>query len=232
MFTAPTVAEECELAAAEALRLVRERGCRWRDIAVAVRGFDDCRGALADAFRRCGIPLYATARTDIFTRPLPALMGAAFDLLSDGWSYESMFTYLKSGLADITREECDLLENYVLTWEIRGTAWTREAPWHQHPDGYNADRTAESDARLVLLDALRRRVAAPLERFARRGKLASTARGQCEAVAEFWEDIGLAGRLEEHTAALERSGESQAAAEYGQLWELMVSALACSRNTT
>ena len=225
MFTAPTVAEECELAAAEALRLVRERGCRWRDIAVAVRGFDDCRGALADAFRRCGIPLYATARTDIFTRPLPALIGAAFDLLSDGWSYESMFTYLKSGLADITREECDLLENYVLTWEIRGTAWTREAPWHQHPDGYNADRTAESDARLVLLDALRRRVAAPLERFARRGKLASTARGQCEAVAEFWEDIGLAGRLEEHTAALERSGESQAAAEYGQLWELMVSAL-------
>ena len=225
LFTAPGVTEECELAAAEALRLVREEGCRWRDIAVAVRGFEDCRGALTDAFRRYGVPLYATARTDIFTRPLPALMGAAFDLLSDGWSYESMFSYLKCGLAGISPEECDRLENYVLTWEIRGSAWTREEPWRQHPDGYNAEATAESDARLAELDALRRRVAAPLALFARRGKLASTAREQCRAVADLWEDIDLAGRLTERAEALERSGETQAAAEYGQLWELMVSAL-------
>ncbi|MBR4428069.1 MAG: ATP-dependent nuclease subunit B, partial [Clostridia bacterium] len=204
LFTAPGVTEECELAAAEALRLVREQGCRWRDIAVAVRGFEDYRGALADAFRRYGVPLYATARTDIFTRPLPALMGAAFDLLSDGWSYESMFTYLKCGLAGISREECDALENYALTWEIRGTAWTREAAWRQHPDGYNAEPTPESEARLAELDALRRRVAAPLERFARRGKLASTALEQCRAVADFWEDIDLAGRLTERAGALER----------------------------
>ena len=228
LLTAPGIAAECELAAAEARRLVRETGCRWRDIAVAVRGFDDYRGALADAFRRYGVPLYATARTDIFTRPLPALMGAVFDLLSDGWSYESMFTYLKTGLVDITPDECDRLENYVLTWELRGTAWTREAPWRQHPDGYNVEPTPESEARLAelpALDALRRRIAAPLQRFAQAGKLAATARAQCQAVADFWDDIDLAGRLTERAEALERAGETQAAAEYAQLWERMVSAL-------
>ena len=225
LVTAPGVAAECELAAAEALRLVRERGCRWRDIAVAVRGFEDYRGALADAFRRYGVPLYATARTDLFTRPLPALMGAAFDLLSDGWSYESMFTYLKTGLTGITRDECDRLENYVLTWSLRGTAWTREEPWRQHPDGYDGRSTPESEARLAALDELRRRVAGPLQRFARRGRLAATAREQCAAVAEFWEELSLCDRLTERAGTLERAGEAQAAAEVSQFWERMVSAL-------
>ena len=225
LVTAPGVTAECELAAAEALRLVREEGCRWRDIAVAVRGFADYRGALADAFRRYGVPLYATERTDIFTRPLPALMGAAFDILSDGWSAESMFTYLKTGLTGITLDDCDRLENYVRLWDIRGTAWTREAPWRQHPDGYNAERTAESEARLSAVDALRRAVAAPLRNFGERGRAASTALEQCRAVADFWDEIGLADRLEEREEALERAGETQAAAEYGQLWDRMVTAL-------
>ena len=225
LFTARSPQAECELAAGEILRLVRETGCRWRDVAVAVRGFEDYRGVLGETFRRYGIPLYASAKTDILTRPLPALMGAAFDALSDGWSYESVFTYLKTGLTGLSRDDCDILENYVLTWNIRGSAWTREAPWQQHPEGYNAEVTPESQALLARIDALRRSVAEPLARFGRSGARAADALGQCRAVARLWDDIDLPGHLEERADALERAGEEQTAAEYRQLWELMVSAL-------
>ncbi len=219
------VSAECELAAAEMLRLVREKGCRWRDIAVAVRGFEDYRAPLEEACRRAGVPLYASERTDIFTRPLPALTASAFDILADGWSYESMFTYLKTGLAGISREECDTLENYVLLWSLRGTAWTREEPWRQHPEGFGGRVTPESDALLEKLNDLRRRVAAPLSAFARRGEEATSARGQCEALAAFWEDLHLPERLEERAAELENAGELQTAAEYRQLWDIMVKAV-------
>ena len=225
LVTARSPQAECELAAGEILRLVREEGCRWRDVAVAVRGFEDYRSTLAETFRRYGIPLYASARTDIFTRPLPALMGAAFDILSDGWSYESVFTYLKTGLTGLPRDDCDVLENYVLTWSVRGGAWTRETPWQQHPDGYNASPSPESEALLARIDALRRTVAGPLARFAERGARASDALGQCRAVAALWDDLSLPEHLEERARALERAGEEQSAAEYRQLWELMVSAL-------
>jgi len=225
LVTARSPQAECELAAAEILRLVRTEGCRWRDVAVAVRGFEDYRGLLRETFRRYGVPLYESVRTDIFTRPLPALMGAAFDILADGWSYESVFTYLKTGLTGISRGDCDVLENYVLTWSIRGSAWTREAPWQQHPEGYNAPATPESAALLERIDALRRTVAEPLARFARRGAEAADALGQCRAVAALWDDISLPEHLAERAAALERAGEEQIAAEYRQLWELMVSAL-------
>ncbi len=223
--SAPGVQAECELAAARILRLVRTGGCRWRDVAVAVRGFEEYRSVLTETFRRYGVPLYATARTDIFTRPLPALMGAAFDILSDGWSYESVFTYLKTGLAGISREECDLLENYVLTWSVRGTAWTREEPWQQHPDGYDASPTEQSRAVLAELNELRRRVADPLRHLAEKGAEAKDALGQCAAVADFWEELGLGDRLAQRAGALRDAGETQTAAEYEQLWELMVSAL-------
>ena len=223
--TAPSAAAECELAAAEARRLVQETGCRWRDIAVAVRGFEEYRSALESAFRRYGVPLYASVRTDVLSRPLPALVSAAFDVISGGWAYESMFAYLKTGLAGVRREECDELENYVLLWSLRGGAWTREAAWGQHPDGYGGRDTPESRERLARLDALRRRVAGPLSRLEERGRAAATARGQCEALAAFWDDIALPETLEARAAELERAGQAQTAAEYRQLWEVMVSAL-------
>ena len=59
LLLAGSVEAECELAAARALELVRDGGCRWRDIAVAVRDFEDYRGALESAFRLYGVPLYA-----------------------------------------------------------------------------------------------------------------------------------------------------------------------------
>lgn len=225
LVTAPTVTAECELAAAEIKRLVRGTGCRWRDIAIAVRGFEDYRSTLETVFRRWEVPLYASARTDIFTRPLPALISAAFDILSDGWSFESMFTYLKTGLADISREECDELENYVLLWSLRGNAWTREAAWRQHPDGYNGIYTPEAEERLARLDMLRRRIAVPLQHLGERGEAASAALGQCRATADFWDEIGLPDRLRDRADALEAAGEMQTAAEYRQLWDVIVSAL-------
>lgn len=225
LLTAPTAAAECELAAAEILRLVREKGCRWRDIAVAVRGFESCRSLMESTFRRYGVPLYASVRTDIFTRPLPALMDAAFSALADGWSYESVFTYLKTGLTPLGRDDCDLLENYVLTWNIRGSAWTREAPWQQHPEGFRDKFTDADREKLRRIDTLRRTVAAPLEHFRQNGAAAGDALGQCRAVAAFWDEIALPERLEQRSEELAAMGEERAAAEYRQLWELMVSAL-------
>lgn len=223
--SAHSAAAECEMAAAEARRLVRETGCRWRDIAVAVRGFDDYRSALEAAFRRYEIPLYASARRSILSHPLPLLTSSAFEIVTGGWSYESMFTYLKTGLAGVEPPDRDELENYVLLWSLRGSAWTREAPWQQHPEGYGGKPSPDSDAALRRLDALRRAVAAPLARLERQGRQAATAAGQCQALADFWEDIHLAGRLEDRAAALAAAGRDQAAAEYRQLWDLMVSAL-------
>ena len=79
---AESIPAECEAAAAHILSLVREQGCRWRDIAVAVRGFEDYRSSLESVFRHYGIPLFVTRRSEMLQKPLPALIFLASATMS------------------------------------------------------------------------------------------------------------------------------------------------------
>ncbi|MDD6158941.1 MAG: PD-(D/E)XK nuclease family protein [bacterium] len=230
LITAPDAAAECELAAGEALRLVRETGCRWRDIAIAVRGFEDYRPLLESAFARAGVPLYLSHRADVLEKPLPTLILSAFAVVSGGWSYEDVFTYLKTGLTPLAPEQVDELENYVLLWDIRGGAWWGERPWRQHPEGYNKEYTGEVNERLRRIDGLRRQVAAPLRALQEGGREAKTAREQCRVTAAFWDAISLGERLDGHAGALRKLGREQEAEECLQLWDVAVEALEqCAR---
>ena len=77
-------------------------------------------------FDRYGIPAYVSRRSDILEKPVLSLLTGVLASISGGYEYEDMFRWLKTGLAGITAEECDALENYVLKWEIRGRMWLRE----------------------------------------------------------------------------------------------------------
>ena len=103
----------------------------------------------AKAMANAGADIALVARrTDLLQKPLVALIRAAYDIVTGGWDAEDVSAYLRTGLAGLTPEETDTLENYVLLWSIRGSAWARPTPWQQHPDGYGAPDTDESAARL------------------------------------------------------------------------------------
>ena len=76
------------------------------------------------------------------------LLGAV-DAVTGGFRREDMFRYLKTGMAGITAEECDLLENYVILWSIRGNMWLRDTEWTANPDGYGQEMTPERQQRLA-----------------------------------------------------------------------------------
>ncbi len=97
-----------------------------------------------------------------------------------------MFRFLKTGLAGLTPEECDLLENYVLTWEIHGTMWLRDVDWTDNPDGYGAPWNDRRQARLDRVNGLRRRVREPLAALNEGLKAGKTAGEKVDALYAFW----------------------------------------------
>ena len=222
---AESIPAECEAAAARVLELVRDGGCRWRDIAVAVRGFEDYRSALENAFRHYGIPLFVTRKDELLQKPLPALISLAYEITDAGWDVDDMISYLGTGLTGLSPDECDLLSDYIYKWQLRGGAWAREKDWRQHPEGYGAEYTEETEARLAQINALRRRVAEPLQHFASRCRLAETAAGQAAALSGLLEELRLPERLEARSQELLADGREELGQEYRQLWELTVSAL-------
>ena len=218
------IAAECEFAAATAKRLVMD-GCRWRDIAIAVRGFEDYRPELECMLSHYGVPFYSSRKTDIFTRPLPALISAAYEIIGGGWEADDIFDYLRTGLAGLSPDETDELENYVIMWQLRGNAWRKDADWRLHPDGFGGEYDESALLRLDRINALRRRVTAPLLHFEERSLSAATAVEQAEALAQLLTELELDRLLDEKTELLKASGERAAAQEYAQLWDICAGAL-------
>ncbi len=220
--------QEVEWTAAEILRLCREEGYRFREIAVTARSLEGYEELIDSVFPRYGIPAFLARTQDILEKPILALITGALDAAEGGYRREDMFRYLKTGLAGITADETDRLENYVLTWDIRGGKWTSPNPWHMHPEGYGRDYTPATEEELAQLDALRRRVIAPLETL-RRGK-GTTGRDRAIALYDFLEEIQLPQTLETRVGALRARGELGLADEYTQLWGILVGALeGCAR---
>lgn len=161
----PTPREELRWAAGEIRRLVQTEGLRYRDIAVTARSMDRYWESMEGIFAQYAIPVFQSDRTDILQKPIFTLITAAMDAVNGGYAYEDMFRYLKTGLAGLTPDECDRLENYVLTWDIWGSRWTASKGWTMHPGGYHQTMTDEDRAVLEELNSLRLRVIEPLERL-------------------------------------------------------------------
>lgn len=226
IFRARTPFSEVERAAGEIVRLVRTNPgtLRWRDIQVTARNLEGTYGPLISLiFPRYGIPVFLSKMDDILQKPVLLLVVSALDVVANGYRYEDVFRLLKTGLAGLSLEEVDELENYALKWDIKGSKWTQKSPWTMHPEGFGLPWTDDHRTWVERLDALRRKVSEPLELLRKTGD--KTAAGLCLALYNYLETIGLPRRLKERSGELQALGEGALAQEYGQLWDILCAAL-------
>ncbi len=219
----PSPREEVRFAAGEIRRLVGQGTLRYRDIALSARTMDRYWEHIEGVFAQYDIPLFQSEKTDILQKPIFTLITAALDTVTGGYLYEDIFRYLKTGLAGLSLEECDRLENYALTWNLRGSQWTSAKGWTRHPGGYHQKFTPEDEQTLAELNALRLRVVEPLEQL-RKGS-GGTIAAQVMALYRFLEEIQAPEALEARAAVLLERGEPELAREYSQLWEIFCQGL-------
>ena len=212
---------EVEAVAASIRTKVAREGCRFRDFGVVVRRMEDYEGAVENVFERYGVPVYLSRRSDLTDKPIVALVLSALEAVTGGFEYEDVFRFLKTGLAGVSDRQCDLLENYVLKWDLRGKAWVREEPWTGNPEGYGAELTPERQWQLQEVNRCRELVRPQLAALQAGLRAADTARGKMEVLYRFLEDIHLPRRLKERSDRMTETGELQLAEEYRQLWEIL-----------
>lgn len=214
---------ECEYAAAYIRRVMRETGARRRDFVVAAREFEPYAAMLELVFSRYDLPVFLSEKHDILQKPVLALVTGALRAVTGGWRYEDMFSYLKTGFANVTPDECSILENYVDFRRIRGNQWKQE--WKGNPRRFQGVMNEQETELLAQLNTLRQRVAAPLERLELALTEAQKAVDYVRAVMDFLEEIGAPERMEERAQAQEEAGRLQTAEEYRQLWDILIEAL-------
>lgn len=223
LYAAASPFDECEHAAAYIRRKVRDEGARYRDFVVCARDIEPYTALLAMAMARYDVPVFLAEKPDLLSRPPMALVTGALDAAQSYFKYEDLFGCLKTGLTSLTRDEVDRLENYVLTWNIRGGAWERD--WTEHPDGYGLPFDDRSRAELAGLNELRARAIAPFSALREALKGENPASGCVHALYGFLLAVDTPGRMSARAAAHEAAGRLQLADEYRQLWEILVSAM-------
>lgn len=224
---------EAESAAREIVRLAREEGARWRDIAIYVRNLDDYADTVEPVLRSYGIPSFIDRRKGVAEHPLVRLLRGALDVVRRFWKYEDVFRCVKTDFllpldGSISKEDMDILENYVLASGIEGARWQGERAWRGAPslslepgeqgEGGPGETANSRNERMELILRCRQAVVAPLSAFEKRLKKGKTARDMCEAVFRLLEDTEAARRLDllAHGAAVE--GQPQLAMEHRSLW--------------
>ena len=120
IYSAADQKDEVVFAAKEILRLVKEQGLRYKEIAVITSDMEAYHKLAESVFADAGIPCFIDHKSDITDNPLSRFVLAALDLIEERFSYDAVFSYLKTGLADVEPDQVCQLENYCLEFGIKG----------------------------------------------------------------------------------------------------------------
>ncbi len=208
---------EAESAAAAITELVRDKGCRYRDIGIICNDMEE-RGMILKRFLDSWeIPAFLDQKRTLLHHPAVVYILSLFDTLSSGWTYDNLFGMVKSGFAPISPKEGDRLGNYALQYRIRGNGWKKD--FRYGIGEFGEDGLAE-------LNELRRRLTEPLEEFEREFKRTVTVRGKTETLYTYLRDqVKLQEALKALMTEMESRGSLEQAEETAQVWSTLIQIL-------
>lgn len=227
LFSSVTMRGEIENTAAKIIALCRDQGLRYRDIALIVRNLSAYERLLDAVFTEYGIPFFLDRKVEITNHPLVRLIVSMLDIFNHDWSYEAVFSYLKTGLTGIEHGKIDRLENYVLACGIRGQSrWLSPADWTMTPGLIPDERENAHDHEILAeINALRRTVVKPLAEFLAQAKGRRPVAEICAALYDFLHNLGIPARLEAYIHKFRQRGQLDLANEYAQVWNSVMAVL-------
>lgn len=219
--------DEMEFIAKDIIRLVRDKGYRYRDISIVCRNIEAYEKISSVIFREYEIPYYIDKKMDVASNPLIVLITSAIDIITKNWTYENVFKYLKSGLVNIETEYIDELENYVLAYGIKGKKWDEEYWEYLSTNLFKDGEMSEEDKQyLVKINEIKDDVREPLQRLYEKSKGKKTLKEHCVSLYEFLEeDLNVFEKLQWYAEYFEGKGLPQKTKEYTQVVDILMEVL-------
>ena len=203
---------EVDMCARDILKHIKN-GYKFSDIAVVFGDANSYIPIISDSFERHQISYFADKKRSIISHPLCVFMLSLCDIFIDNFSYESVFSFLKTGYTPINFEDICLLENYVLASGIKGRKWLEEWTFNHGND----DLDKLNSTRTQLLE-----IVTPF-RNATKGK--SKCSEYVLAAKNLLETLKIPDIIANKTADLITSGENTIAIEYRQIFNMLVTCL-------
>ncbi len=189
---------------------VMEKGYRYRDFAVIVGDVEQQAMTWESVMHMLDIPYFIDNTERLSHNPIAEFLGCAMNVFRRDFSYESVFSLLKTGFLDVDKEGVYELENYALKYGVKGYSW-----WNQTFLGNQKGLHAINETRNIFMETLSTLCGVFVKK---QGKV----REYLYALYDFMSTNGLADKISGRCALLEQKGDVRGAKAYRQAYEKLI----------
>lgn len=214
---AANIYSEAESAAAFILRLLRDKGFRYRDIVVICNDQSVRGSVIKRVFEEYGIGVFDDRTRTVMHSPIAIFAVALLETVTGRYRTQDVFKTLKTGFSALTDDEIEILENYAIKYRIKGSMWKR--PFARGQMEYGDDG-------LEALEGLRQRAMSLFTSFEDVCRSCETTGAFIEKYYDFLiEEAHLGEAVTELAARQEEQGLLDLAEETAQIWGKLVGLL-------
>ena len=215
LYAANNPQQEIQETARRIRALVAEEGLRYGEIAVITGDLKEYASYARQVFEENEIPYFIDEKHSVLMNPFVEFIRAAMDLAVKDFSYESVFRYLRCGMSDLTREQVDRLENYVIALGIRG--WSRwQEKWVRI---YRGEDPQELEEINQFREAVTEELKPFMDGISQRGLKVRT---YCEALYQWIVQREIQQKLKEQELLFQKSKKKALEKEYAQIYGIVM----------
>ncbi len=215
---------EIHNAAREIVRLIRDEKMRYRDISIVARDVEQYKGIIERVFPFYEIPVFLDRKISLSSHSASMFLTSILDIALGGFTYENIFSYIKSPFSPLSSDESDELENYCLATGVRQYSWGK--PFSVKAGAYSSENGMRGDEftpeRMEKINSLRERVYTPLNALITRLKRKNTVSELCRYLFDFLNEIVFEKKIKYHTSKLEEAGENLYALQTMQVYNILI----------
>ncbi len=207
--------EEIDFVAQSIRRLVRTGNYRYRDIAVITNDIEAYANHIEKQFAKYDLPVFMDHKRSILLNSCVEYIRSLLAMAEQNFSYESVFRYLRTGLAGLSKEEVDVLENYVIAMGIRG--------YQKWQEKWIRRTRAMEEAELAEINRIREQFVTGIsEVMAVLKSRHKTVLEVTQALHDFFLKEELQKRVKQYQLRFEQAGELALAKEYAQVYRIVI----------
>ncbi len=141
IYTAKNPVEEVRQTLIKIKDIVRQEGYAYRDIAIVCGSLEGYGNLIERGAAKFDIPVFIDRNLGLMLNPFVEYITSAVNIIISGYKYEDVFHYMKSGMTDYSRDDTDLLENYVIALGINGARQWEDKFLRRMPRNFKDDGT-------------------------------------------------------------------------------------------
>lgn len=205
---------EAESAAAYITRLLREKGLRYKDIAVICNDLETRGSIINRVFKEYGLNPFMDKKRSILHNPVISLNIYLMQIAKGRMDLETIIGLIKTGLLGLSQEGVEQLENYAYKYKIIGNMWKKD--FVRGRKDYEADELAKiNEARDFVMQAILA--------FTEPLKKAETVSEKITVLYFYLKDyLQIPQKVEELMEEQNKKGYYEMAFEMAQIWKIAV----------